>query len=535
MTPVDLVLLAGGGRTMDATRPVTDAVAVRGDRIVAVGDEARAAASTAARVVESGFVLPGFVDAHVHPINAGRNLNTVDLSDCQGVDEYLAVIGRFAVDHPDAAWITGGGWHLDAFPGGLPRREILDAVTGGRPCFLFNRDVHGAWLNTAALTLGGITSTTPDPVDGRIERDADGTATGCLHEGAAYRFDAEVVPAPSAADRRAGLLTATRRLHEWGVTSWQDAWLTPENALVHDDLVASGDLTARVVGAQWWERDLGHEQIDGFVELRDRLRGGLFTAGTVKIMVDGVLENRTGAMLEPYCGCGNDRGLAHLTPEALDRAVTELDRLGFQVHLHAIGDRAVRMSLDSVEAAVAANGPSRSRHHIAHVQVVDPQDLPRFAALDVTATLQTYWAQHEPQMDDLTVPLLGADRSAWQYPFADLHRSGADLAMGSDWPVSTADPLQQLEVAVQRRDPADRGGPAFLPSQALSLDTALHAFTAGSARVNHDDEAGIVTVGARADLVLLDRDPFTLNGAIADARVTTTVVAGRVVHAADGS
>lgn len=534
MSAADLVLLAGSGRTMDATRPVADAVAVRGDRIVALGDEARAAASSAARVLESGFLLPGFVDAHVHPVNAGRNLNTVDLSDCHGVDEYLAVIGRFVADHPEVGWITGGGWHLDAFPGGLPRREVLDAVTGDRPCFLFNRDVHGAWLNTAALRAGGIADGTPDPADGRIERDADGAATGCLHEGAAYRFDAEVVPAPTAAERRAGLLTATRRLHEWGVTSWQDAWLTPENAVAYRDLVASGDLTTRVVGAQWWERDLGHEQIDGFVELRDRLRGGLFTAGTVKIMVDGVLENRTGAMLEPYCGCGNDRGLAHLSAEALDRAVVALDRLGFQVHLHAIGDRAVRMCLDAIEAARTANGPSRGRHHLAHVQVVDPQDLPRFAALDVTANLQTYWAQHEPQMDDLTVPLLGPDRTARQYPFAELHASGAALAMGSDWPVSTADPLQQLEVAVQRRDPADRRGPAFLPSQALSLETALHAFTAGSARVNHDDEAGVLAVGARADLVLLDRDPFTALATIADGRVTATVVAGRVVHDVTG-
>jgi hypothetical protein len=260
----------------------------------------------------------------------------------------------------------------------------------------------------------------------------------------------------------------------------------------------------------------------------------------VKIMVDGVLENFTGALLEPYCdGCGghtDNRGLSFVEREALARAVVELDALGFQVHLHAIGDRAIRDGLDAFAAARAANGPVGAgaardpRHHIAHIQVVQPEDIPRFAQLDVTANAQAYWAMNDPQMEELTVPFLGIERADLQYPFASLLQAGARLAMGSDWAVSTANPLEQIEVAVTR---ADRGGQAFLPAERLTVDQALRAFTAGSAFVNHDGDAGVLAVGRRADLALLDRDiaaPDHETGAIGDACVLLTVAAGTVVH-----
>ncbi len=245
-------------------------------------------------------------------------------------------------------------------------------------------------------------------------------------------------------------------------------------------------------------------------------------------------------LLEPYCdGCGghtDNRGLSFVERDALARAVTELDALGFQVHLHAIGDRALRDGLDAFAAARDANGPVGGgaardpRHHIAHLQVVQPEDIPRFAQLGVTANAQAYWAMNDSQMDELTVPFLGRERADLQYPFASLLRAGARLAMGSDWAVSTANPLEQIEVAVTR---AERGGPAFLPDERLTLDQALHAFTVGSAFVNHDEEAGVLAVGRRADLALLDRDIGAVgfgDGAIGDATVLLTVAAGTVVH-----
>jgi predicted amidohydrolase YtcJ len=210
--------------------------------------------------------------------------------------------------------------------------------------------------------------------------------------------------------------------------------------------------------------------------------------------------------------------------------VTELDALGFQVHMHAIGDRAVRNALDAVAAARNSNGPSDNRHHIAHVQVIQPEDVPRFSQLDVIANCQTFWAQTEPQMDELTIPLIGRDRAQLQYPFEALRAAGVRLAMGSDWAVTTADPLQQMEVAIRRIDPEHRGNAPFLPEQALSLDDALTAFTAGSAYTNHDPDAGRIEVGARADLAVLDEDLARLSGKLSDASVVCTVAAGEIVY-----
>ena len=539
-------LVVTGARVRVRRGEYATAVAVRGDRVVAVGSAADVGVwrGPRTRVVEApgGLVLPGFQDSHVHPPVAGRNLRRVWLNDAEGRTEYVEVVRRYAADHPDEPWVLGGGWAMEHFPGGAPRKEDLDAVVPDRPVFLFNKDVHGAWVNSRALELGGVTTSTPDPADGRIERDpVTGEPTGTLHEGAAYRFDAEVVPPPSPDEWQQAVLAAQRHLHALGITGWQDAWVTPATLDAYHSLAEDGRLTARVVGALWWERDRGLEQVADLVAQRDQASGhDRFHPTTVKIMVDGVLETRTGAMLEPYLDASGaatgDRGLLHVEPDLLAAAVTELDRRGFQVHLHAIGDRAVRTSLDAVAAARRAQPDTDLRHHVAHVQVVHPDDVPRFAELGVVANCQTYWAQHEPQMDDLTVPLLGAGRARQQYPFEALRATGARLCMGSDWPVTTADPLAQIEVAVTRVDPGRRDEAPFLPEQRLTLDDALDACTAGSAFVDHDAEAGELAVGVRADLAVLDADVladgFGSAGRVpvADASVVLTVAGGRVVH-----
>jgi hypothetical protein len=549
MTAADLVVTRARVR---ATRDEWHtAVAVRDGVVTGFDGDAAAQAGPGTRVVEApgGLVLPGFVDAHVHPPQAGLNLLRVWLNDSFGLDFYLRVVDDYARSHPGAAWLVGGGWAMECFPGGTPRREDLDRVTGDRPAFLYNRDVHGAWVNTAALRAGGITRDTPDPADGRIERDADGEPTGTLHEGAAYTFADRVLPRPSQHDLAAAILTAQRHLHALGVTGWQDAWVTPEHQAAYQALAADGRLTSRVSGALWWDRHRGLDQIDDLVERRERARAVRaapgrpgFHAETVKIMVDGVLENRTGALLEPYLaphshGGAGDTGLLYVDRELLASAVTRLDALGFQVHMHTIGDRAVRNALDAVAAAAAANGGAGlRRHHLAHVQVVQPSDVPRFAELGAVANCQAFWAKHEPQMDELTVPVIGDERAAWQYPFESIRRAGARLAMGSDWPVTTADPLQQLEVAVTRVPHEDRSLPPLHPAERLSPEDALDAFTAGSAWVHHDPAGGVLRVGGRADLVLLDTDVlapgFAAGGRapLADAAVDLTVVSGRVVH-----
>lgn len=510
-------------------------LAVRAGRIVAHGAEVAELIGPRTEVLHGlgAMVVPGFQDSHIHAPQAGRNLTHVDLRDLASRDAYLERLGAYLGEHPDIEWIVGGGWSMEHFPGGAPHKEDLDAVTGARPAFLFNRDVHGAWVNSAALRLGGIDAGTPDPSDGRYERDANGEPTGMLHEGAAYSYEAHFVPSPTREQWEQAILVAQRHLHSLGITAWQDAWVTPQTQEAYRSLDSADRLSARVVGALWWDRHRGLEQIDELRERRTRDARN-FHPTTVKIMVDGIIENQTSSMLEPFCdGCGghtDNRGLDYVPREVLSPALTQLDALGFQVHMHAIGDRAIRNALDAVEAARQANGASDNRHHIAHVQVVGPSDLGRFASLDVVANCQTFWAQGEPQMQEFTIPWLGPERAELQYPFGDLWRSGARLALGSDWPVTTADPLAQLEVAVRHVDPEHRDTAPFMPEQRLPLEVALSGFTAGTAYVNHDPDGATLGVGARADFAVLDQNLFELDGRVSDASVVCTVASGALVH-----
>ena len=345
---------------------------------------------------------------------------------------------------------------------------------------------------------------------------------------------ARLMPDDSPADLEEGLRLGQRHLHAFGITAWQDAIIEPhaeERAYVA--LASRGELTGRVVGALWWDHHRGEDQIEELVERRRATAIGRYAPTSVKLMMDGVLENFTGAMLEPYldkAGAATDnRGLLQIDPEGLASWVPALDKLGFQPHFHAIGDRAVRASLDAVEAARKANGPSDTRPHIAHIQVIHPDDIRRFRDLDVAANAQPLWAAHDDQMDVLTIPFIG-ERWRWQYPFRSLKAAGAVLAMGSDWSVSSANPIWEMHLAVERQAPGwyagDRG--VLLPEERLDLVDALAGFTSGSAYVNHlDGETGTLEVGKLADLAVIDRDLFDREaGAILEARVVGTFVEG---------
>lgn len=536
-------LLFTGGPVLTSDGPVTTSVAVTGDRITAVGSaEAHELTGPKTEVVDLAgrLLLPGFQDAHIHPVPAGLELSQCDLTGAKTAKDTLAAVRAYADAHPGREWITGGGWSMEAFEGGTPTKELLDTVVPDRPVYLPNRDHHGAWVNSRALELAGVTRDTPDPADGRFERDASGEPTGMLQEGA-MQYVGRLTPPATAADRLAALLYAQRHLHSLGITAWQDA-LVGEFLGMDDPSEAyltaarEGSLTARVVGALWWDRERGAEQIPELVEKRAALSHGRFRATSVKLMLDGVAETGTAALLDPYldkCGCATaNRGTSFIDRGQLPAYVTELDALGFQCHFHALGDRAVRDALDAVEAARRANGPSDTRPHLAHLQVVHPDDVPRFARLGATANIQPLWAAHEPQMDELTIPFLGPERAAWQYPFGALLRSGARLAAGSDWPVSSPDPLQGIHVAVNRVAP-DESGPVFLPAERIGLTAALKAYTAGSAYANHLDGTGSVRVGALADLAVLDRDPFAgPPEEIGGTKVALTYVGGERLYAA---
>jgi predicted amidohydrolase YtcJ len=537
----DLVLRGGRVATMDAARTFADALAVRDGRIAAVGADTVVGRwiGPRTRVIDlhGRTVTPGFGDAHVHPVASGIDRLRCDLTGSSGLDEYLATITAYAAANPDQPWIRGSGWSLTDFPRGIPHRGDLDRILPDRPAYLESRDGHTAWVDSKGLELAGISESTPDPPDGRIERDADGRPSGTLQE-TARDLVRRLFPPETPEFLEAALRLAQAELHGLGVTNWQDADVsTDPEEVAYAALAGRGELTARVVGALEWDDTRGGEQIGELMARRVETTWPHYAPTSVKFFVDGVLENFTGALLEPYLDATGrpttHRGRSLIEPEALKDHVTRLDALGFQAHIHAVGDRATREALDAVEAARRTNGHSDTRPHIAHIQVIHPDDLGRFRALDVVANAQADWAALEDQLEVLTIPFLGPERAARIYPFGSLLRAGATLAMGSDWSVSTPDPLLQMEVAVNRVSYEHRGEKgAFLPDERLDLIDALAAFTMGSAWVNHlEREIGSIEGGKAADLVVLDRDLFDRGaGAIGEASVVATFIDGVAVH-----
>jgi predicted amidohydrolase YtcJ len=538
-TEADLLIVGAPVYTADPARPWADAVAVRAGRVAAVGPEREAAAvcGPATRVLRlhGGLVLPGFQDAHVHTAGGGLELAQCDL---HGVEPegYAAAVARYAADRPDVPFILGGGWVMDAFGTDGPHLAALDAVVADRPVLLESTDGHSAWVNSRALELAGITRATPDPPRGRIERDAAGEPTGALHE-AAMALVADLAPPPGQAAWEAAVERGQAHLHRLGITAWQDAAVGPEMLAAYRAVAERGRLTGRALAALRWQVEAGEAQLADLAERRRAAGVGRLRASAVKIFADGVFENRTAAMLAPYLDGdgrpGDNLGIGMLGPDELARAVTALDGEGFDVHVHAIGDRAVRDTLDAFQAAAAANGRRDARHQIAHLQFVHPDDRPRFRRLGVVANAQPFWSCLDGYMRELTLPFLDPERAAWQYPWASLRRAGAVLAFGSDWTVSTANPLEEIEVAVRRVAPDDRDAEPFLPAERLDLPAALDAFTIGSAyALRLEAQTGSVTPGKLADLAVLDRDPFDeAAGPIGDARVLATLVEGEPVHA----
>jgi predicted amidohydrolase YtcJ len=540
---VDKSILFTNGSVFDgnAFLPRGTSVLISGGRIAEVG---AALEPGGAEIVDldGGTLLPGFIDAHAHPVFGGMQLRGCDLGEADDAEGYLAIVERFAKANPDREWITGGGWSMPAFPGGIPTRQALDSVVADRPVFLQNRDHHGAWVNSRALELAGIDARTPDPADGRIERDDRGEPAGMLQEGA-MRLVSRLLPPVTDDDRYLGLLAGQQYMLSLGVTGWQDAIVgrgfgEDDATNAYQRAARAGTLTVNVVGALWWQRHQGLEQLAELLHRRETDAVPRFRPTSVKMMLDGVAENHTAAMLDPYLddhGCATvNSGLDFIDPEELPRFVTELDRHGFQVHFHALGDRAVRNALNAIEAARTANGNTGNRHHLAHLQVVHPDDVPRFAALGATANIQPLWATNEPQMTELTIPFLGETRATWQYPFAALARTGARLAAGSDWPVSSPDPLLGVHVAVNRSLPVTADSP-FLPKQALPVEVALAAYTSGTARINGlEDTAGAVKPGYDADFAIVNADLATIpNSEICQASVRQTWVRGALAYEED--
>jgi predicted amidohydrolase YtcJ len=559
-----LVLVNGRVATPAAPSGYAEAIAVdeRGD-IASVGTDAeiRDLIGRSTRVVDLAgrLAIPAFADAHVHAVGGGFERLHCDLSALLTRDACLAAVARHVSGLPADSWVLGGGWSLESFGASGPRAADLDAVVEGRPAFIPNRDHHSAWVSSAALTRAGISRETPDPADGRIERDERGAPTGTLHEGA-MGLVGDLVPVPTGAELDAALAGGQRYLHSLGITRWQDAAVgavpeigVPDSFEAYRRAEAAGTLTATVVGALWWERNRGVEQLPELLTRREAAGGqagrdrgrGSFVATSVKLMVDGVCETLTAAMTEPYLRSDlppgdhePHHGTFFIEPEPLTAAVAAIHAAGFQAHFHALGDRAVTAALDAVAALPDRAGARARRHHLAHLQFIRPSDIERFAAVGAVANFQALWAANDPQMTDLTLPLVGPERAAWQYRIGTLARRGVPIAFGSDWPVSSPDPIQQIHVAVNRRLSPNLGRPGtpeteepFLPDEAVTVEQAVAAFTTGTALVNGAEaETGVLEPGRRADVVVLSDDLLAVpSERIGDVAVELTVAGGRVV------
>ena len=485
----------------------------------------------------------------MHPVSGGLESLRCNLLGLRTRHECLDIVADYCSALPPGGWVLGGGWTMSAFPGGLPTAADLDAVTGGRPAFLPNRDHHSAWVNTAALTLAGIDASTPDPADGRIERDEAGRPTGALHDGAM-----RLVAAPRAAARpRPSCSPASSRARRT-CTRWASpASRTPASARRANSACRTrstptcmaadyGMLSSHVVGALWWDRDRGLDQIDDLLARREQASDGQFRATTVKLMLDGVCETFTAAMSSPYLDRHGHptghQGRLFIEPEMLREATRRLGAAGFQLHFHAIGDHAVSTALDAIEALPAAQRQA-ARHHLAHLQFITPRDMGRFAALGAVANFQPLWACADTQMEELTLPFVGPSAPPGSTRSARCVRQGTRIAFGSDWPVSSADPLQEIHVAVNRvlserlgrrgEPECDRSVPARPGDHRRRRDRRLHL---GVAWVNHEEDvAGRLLPGMRADVTVLDQDLFAVPARdIGSTSVVMTVAGGTVVH-----
>lgn len=533
--PADLILTDAAVVPLAGPVRRAEALAVAGGRVVFVGTarEALARRGPSTRVAGLGgrLVLPAFQDSHIHLITGGIELGLCDLNGLETADGVLAKVRAYAAAHPEAPWITGGGWDLPLFPQANPRKESLDALVPDRPAVLASADGHSAWANSRALALAGITRDTPDPDGGRIERDPKtGDPTGTLRESAAGLVE-RLVPPLRPEDYIRGLRAGLALANRAGIVSIVEANAGPELLDAYAALDRSGDLSVRVLASLEVDTGRGPSEAVRLAGLRRRYAGTRLKAAAAKIFADGVMEPHTAALLEPYVDRPGDRGRPLLEPEAFDALARALDRAGFQIHVHAIGDRAVRMSLDAFAAAGRANGFRDMRHHIAHLELIDPADIPRFKRLGAAANFQALWAYADPYITDLTLPILGPARSRWLYPIGSVARTGAVIVGGSDWSVSSLDPLQAIQVALTRRGPGEWPGEAWIPEERVDLLTMLRAYTANGAWLCREEKVrGTLAPGMAADLVVLDRDIFGLPAAeIGRAKVLWTLLEGREV------
>lgn len=507
------------------------AIAVEDGRVVATGTDALALRGAAETVDLLGGVLaPAFGDGHAHPLQGGLEKLGPQVRECTSVAGIVACVREWADAHPEQEWIYGGSYDATLAPDGMFDARWLDDAAPDRPVVLRAWDYHTVWVNSEALRRAGIDAATPEPALGRIPRRPDGSPLGILQEPGAVDLLIPAEPGRSQEERVEALRLATAEYAGLGIAWVQDAWVEPADLEAYLEASVRGLLSTRVNLALRADPLRWRDQVPEFVESRRRveeLGDPLLTAGTVKVFVDGVIENHTAAMLADYTDTPGDRGLPNWDAAELAQAAVTFDTLGFQLHLHAIGDAATRTALEVFEEVERANGARDRRPVIAHVQVVDPADLPRFERLGVIANFEPLWAQLDAMMLALTIPRLGPERERLQYPIRTLLES-ASVSFGSDWPVSSADWRPGVATAVTRQTDDRVPEAGWTPAERIPLTDALEAYSSGVARQAFaHPQRGELRPGSAPDLVWLDTDPRHVEPHdLRSVRVLGTWVAG---------
>ncbi|WCM25715.1 amidohydrolase [Sphingomonas sp. QA11] len=535
----ELILTNGRVYTVEEGKPWAEAVAIKDGRILAVGTSAEIARRKGAKTnvvdLHGRFLMPAFGDAHAHPIFGGMSHARCALHAGRTLDDYRKIIADCVAKTPGTGTVFGSGFNQTLFPpNGIPRKEILDAISRDRP-LIFESDGHTLWVNSKALELAKITRDTPDPKNGTIDRDPKtGEPVGGLEEAAMALVD-PLVPPPTDQDLQGAISYSVKFFNSMGITSWHDAAVewdkggTSRAIEAYKAVRDSGGLTMHTAMDLRWNNERGIEQMADILKLSTRAREIGLTANGVKFFIDGVIPQQTAAMLAPYEGT-DVKGATQIKLETLAEAVTALDARGMQSHFHTIGDAAVREALDAVAAARNSDGMSDTRPMMSHMNVIDPADQPRFAKLDVTAIFQPLWACNEAYMA-LTIERIGPVRSAYIYPAGSVLRFGGRLAYGADWSVASANPFEGIEVALTRVAPEGKL-PPLEPNEAVTLEQALRAYTLNVAYVNHlDKQTGSIASGKSADLIVLDQDLFKIPARqIHSTKVMLTLFQGREVH-----
>lgn len=534
--PADLVILNARVYTVNPARPWAEAVAVKGEKIVYVGSnkEARRFLQPETRLIDARghLLLPGFQDSHVHFVSGSLNLNQVDLSGTRNVAEIQERIKKFLVEHPGLTWVQGRGWMYSAFPGNMPHKKYLDEVVPDRPAIMRCADGHTSWVNSQALKLAGLTRQTPDPPDGKIVRDEKGEPTGALLEGAS-RLVSRYLPEPTAEDKYQALKLGMREAVKWGVTAAHGLGGEFEELALFERLKKEDQLLIRLIISMWVEEPGPTENdFKAYEEARTKYNDHWLAVRGVKLMLDGVIDSGTAAMLDPYEEMKGNQGKLFWEPADYIRAVMEFSRRGIPVSTHSIGDRAIRLSLEAYEKALKESGHPELRHKIEHVECVAAEDFARFANPGIIASFQPLHADPDPVWMSAWIKNVGPEREQRAFPWKSILNNGGQLAFGSDWPVVTINPWPGVQVAVTRQSLQGYPEGGWIPSEKLTLEEVIRAYTLGGAyAVDEEELRGSVEPGKLADLILLSQDVFKIPAhKISETRSLLTVVGGRVVY-----